>query len=171
MDAIRSAFLEACRQLYEMGQLDDYFVPITAKKVLQNCNLIRKDSESEEREAKFLFENQAKQRFFFEKKINNYSFFKEFFKPTYDLYEIKFISEDRYLMEGNEKLGLLTELKLNDDCMNNVAYSSKYKANIQLNLIKKDIKPTDDQLNQIGKFTFAIFESIIAPLKKRRGKY
>lgn len=166
MDALRSACLEACKQLYEIGQLDDHFIPITQGQIINQCNLINKNSKNEELELKLLFQHKNKQRSFFEKKINNFSFFKELcYTNTYNLYEIEFITDDKYLKEGN-KLGLLTELKLDYDCLSNIIFSSKYSTNIKLNLIN-DFKLTDNQLNEIGKFTCAIFRSTIASLKKR----
>lgn len=75
------------------------------------------------------------------------------------------ILNDKYLKNGNEKFCLLTELELNDDCLLTTLYISQYTADIKLNLIKKDIKPTDNELMEIGKFTYTIFKSTIATIK------
>lgn len=170
-DAFRSACLKACEELYKMGQLDHHFIPISEDQVVKKCNLINRNyNEQEAAELNLIF-NAKKQRFVFKKNMNSFSYFKKFIKLSdcNNLYEIDFDSEDKYLNQGNDKLALITPLDLNEfeGCLSTTVYSSLYTAKINLKLIKSDLKLDQNQLDEIGQFTVAIFKNSIPILKKR----
>ena len=168
VDAFKSACLQACKELYEIGQLSDKFIPISEEQVVRRRGLNREYTDEEKKELDLIFGQNHKQRLMFEKQISSFSYFKTFCKPTgYDLYELVFISEDKYLQEGNERLALITELNLVEQCLSTIVYSSLYQATIQLNLIEKDISLTSDELERIGEFTVSIFKTAIPCFKKR----
>ena len=111
----------------------------------------------------------GKHRLFFQKHINDFNYFKKFLKPSsYDLYEINFISDDKYLKDGNEKFALLTELKLNEYCFLNDLYSSSHKSTIQLKLIQKDLVLNNKHLNEICQFYIIAIQISNATIEKER---
>lgn len=172
IDAYKSACLAACKELYNLGQLDDCFIPVGTKEIIEKCNLVNHAfHESELKEHDFLFNNKLKrERLFFKKKINDAEFFKTLCHPNkFSLYQIEFDTEDRCLSEGRS-LGLLTELQLNEQCTSTIIYSSQYQCNVKLNLIKRNIKLNEDQFSKISEFTKIIFVSTIARLKRRQDK-
>lgn len=151
VDAFKSACLQACKELYEIGQLSDKFIPISDEQVVQKRGLNREYTDVEKRELDLIFGQNHKQRLMYEKQISNFRYFKTFCKPTgFDLYELVFTSDDKYLLEGNERLALVTELNLDEQCLSTIVYSSLHQATIQLNLIERDISLRADQLERIG---------------------
>ena len=63
IDAFKSACLAACKALYDIGQLDDHFIPISDETVIKRCNLINSEyTEEEIKEMNYLFDEKNKQR-------------------------------------------------------------------------------------------------------------
>lgn len=170
IDAAKSACLAACRKLYEMGQLDEHFIPISDETVIKRCNLINKEYTDEEvREMNFIFDVKNKQRLMFEKEISNFDFYKQFIKSkdAFNFYEIVFLTNDLNLNTGDDRLLLITELDLISACRINTLQNSLHDTTIQLNKVKKGFSLTKDQLHQIGKFTLEVFKTAIPMFRKR----
>lgn len=158
-----TACLEAIRKLYEIGQLDDHFIPIGDEEIVKRFNLSGEEyGESEIAELAFVFDRKPAEKLLFKKKINDLTYFEHFVKQSkaYDLYEIAFHSDDERLEPDEHKLALLMTLDLSEEAFKVEIRNHFKQATVEL--VRREVQLSADELDKVDEFTRSVFRLAVA---------